>query len=264
MNPVASFRCLGGMIFDLAFPKSDRKEFREIAADRTAQFLTLIALGDALIDESPRTVDEVRHYLDNVRAALFEGKTSETGDEKEDILMDLARDLHTDLMQAPLSGELCRTYDAMAEGVILQRQNRDAEALFAIAQQVGGAFVESIACIAEIVAGEQIPQVREAARRLGVYGQILDDLTDVAKDQEEGIRTFVSVRLESGERLAAISRDSLSFGNKLVKDGALLLERDADRLRVYWAIKSLQDLKYSNNCLVSAVRQLAKRAGEAR
>ncbi len=134
----------------------------------------------------------------------------------------------------------------LADSVAAQLVVECPEEMLGITSSIGASCIEGCAIFTELANGTRLPHLRQAARSIGAYGQILDHATEVDDDLADGSNTFATlvireegdsptVRRKINERYMQVASDVFNEGK------AGLSKKQVKR---YTTLRRLIDLKF--------------------
>lgn len=236
---------IGTLFYDMTgAPKGERRELVRVAS---AQLNLFTGIVDDIIDTKPTTLDEKFRLMEKMHSALF--YSDQMGHQvDEDAAYTLARGIRNGFFSQIGRGKLENIFLRLEDGIKRQFTASSPDELREIASVVGGSCLEILAEMAVTATNERRDEVTSAARFIGAYGQLLDDLHDLDKDLWHRINTYPTVRImDEGD--SAIVRDDIrkrcrEYANEALVNGLSRLKQKEQR-EIYKLLKLVIDLRFS-------------------
>ena len=233
---------LGKAFYDM----NGGQKYRKNVGTTASRLLLLTSVVDDVIDERKTTYDEKCRFLDAVGSDLF-GYTMHHGPTlEEEASYSLAWHLREEVLPMDREGLVEGIFSDLSGHIKNQFLITDPHESLLLSQKIGACCIDCAATVTDLYTGNNHHSIRLAARKIGEYGQILDNLHDMERDLEEGTFTYPTLRiLEEGDNLSVrndIRNVSLSLADMSFSEGLSFL-RPKQRV-IYQSIKHLFDLKY--------------------
>lgn len=214
--------------------------------------MVLVDTVDDQIDNQDMAMEDKFHFLESCMKQLFFGESG---------------DFDTKVCPNPLAGEVSLIIaDALYSGWFYHDRNYSSQAIYGnlvtltkaqfvsdnpeehitFSKEVGAGCVELGAVALEQVEDADYPRIRESARRLGAYIQLLDDAYEIDDDLIEGSKTYATLVIKNeGDTL--ISRHRVrkvlrtEANNEFARGRSMLTSEQAE---IYKVAKALLDIRY--------------------
>lgn len=267
-NPVKFFVLGAAAFYDCFVPELEHsqsgiKNLRETCQLLSTQILSVITCADMHIDEDRPTKHTPEQFLEKTLQALRSkgDHIPEVG--WEQATFSAAEKTRERLDRLQRSGQV--SFDPIFEQLsqlktlaVQQTMENDPQTLMKISCDVGGSFLEMIPIVIECVTGTKLPMARTAARHIGAYGQLSDNLLDLERDLRIGTRTHATERFKEGMKIGDIKKETQREMERHWKKAEESLRGHKKGIRLARAIKSLFEFKL----LVHATYKLMNKLGQ--
>jgi hypothetical protein len=237
----------GLMFYDMAVGDKKVPRERKLVGRTASGVVLLTVVVDGIVDRGTMSLEEKFKFLDGVKSDLF-GYSSNTSENfGEEASYVLARAVYSDLLSRDRDRKVEKIFDELVEVIKRQFSEKNHEELLRIAKTTGACCAESTAVLTEIVRGEEYPKIRESARRMGEYCELLDHWYELDDDLAEGANTYPTVRIRQERDCPAlrreIRRELLVHADESVLAGFNCLSTLEQR-GIYRTLKTMIDFKY--------------------
>ncbi len=245
--PSSAMGLLGSMFYDMAVGNDGVSHERELVRMTSSRITLLTDIVDDIIDKRPTTPEEKFNFLDKGRLDLFGYSANTSEDLHEEACYILARAIYSDFLSKDKERKVERIFDELFRVIKQQFTETDYNELLAIAKTIGSCRTDTTAVLTDIVTGREYPAIRESARKIGEYSELLDNLYELDKDLAEGVNTYPTVKVrQEGDSPALrreIKKELLMLADESIAEGFSCLSTQEQKT-IYKVLKTMIDFKY--------------------
>ena len=245
--PSSAMGLLGLMFYDMAVGDERVSQERKLVGQTASRIILFADIVDNILDQRPTSLDDKLRFLDRARSNLFGHSTNKSEDSQEEASYSLARAIYSGFLVRDKDGKVEKISDELAKAVKQQFTETDADELLRIAKTIGSCCTDTAAVLTEIVTGREYPSIRESARKMGEYCELLDNCYELYEDLAEGVNTYPTVRVRQEGNSHKLRREikgkMLALAEESILEGFSCLTTQKQKT-IYRVLLGMIDLKY--------------------